>query len=210
MKKRLLGSRLLSGLLVLLTAVGTGIMLTNRAEGILTVYGLRNLKFFTVESNLLVGVVHLIMLAASGTRRTGIPLWLERLNYLATVAVSLTFAVVMLFFGPSLGYGEMVKGANLLFHLVNPLLAILSLCLFHRRRTPLWETAAALIPTVLYGLYYTGMLLRFGVHFPETDWYGFAGGGVVGSVITAAVILLLTWLLALLLRLASGGAGGRS
>ena len=199
-------SRLLSGLIVLLTAIGTVITLTNTKEGVLTVYGAENLKFFTVESNLLVGIVHLISLLydASGS---GKRLWLERLNYVATVAVSLTFTVVVVIFGPGVGYGEMFRGANLFFHLIIPLLAIVSFCVFHRtRRVPMRETALALIPTVLYGLYYTGTLFRYGVHFPETDWYGFAAGGAVGSVITAAMILLITWVLALLLRLASGGS----
>ena len=197
-------SRLLSGLIVLLTAIGTVITLTNTKEGVLTVYGAENLKFFTVESNLLVGIVHLISLLCDASW-SGQRLWLERLNYVATVAVSLTFTVVVVIFGPGVGYAEMFKDANLFFHLIIPVLAALSFCVFHRnRRIPMGETALALIPTVLYGLYYTGVLLVRGIHFPETDWYGFASGGAAGSVITAAVILLITWVLALLLRLASG------
>ena len=198
-------SRLMSGLITVLTGIGTVIMLTNNKEGILTVYGAENLKFFTVESNLLIGIVHLLSMFlydASGQERR---LWLDRLTYVATVAVALTFTVVVAFFGPGVGYAEMFKDANLFFHLIIPVLAALSFCIFHRnRRIPMGETALALIPTVLYGLYYTGVLLVRGIHFPETDWYGFASGGAAGSVITAAVILLITWVLALLLRLASG------
>ena len=199
------GARLLSGLIAALTVLGTGIMLTNHDTGILTVYGLSNLKFFTVQSNLLVGIVHLLALLLPGRR-----LWLERLSYVATTAVMLTFTVVVCFFGPSLGYGELFRGANLFFHLIIPLLSAAHLCVFRRNRPiSMGETAAALIPTVLYGTYYTAVLLVRGVHFPETDWYGFAAGGVVGSVITAAVILLLTWALALLLRLLAGGKARR-
>ena len=200
-------SRLLSGLIVVLTGIGTVIMLTNQEEGILAVYGAENLKFFTVESNLLIGIMHLIFLlplAEDGRIR----LWLERLIYVATVAVSLTFIVVVVFFGPSIGYSELFKGGNLFFHLLIPLMAILILCVFHRGRwIPMWETALALIPTVLYGLYYVLILILYGVHFPETDWYGFASGGVVRSVINASLMLLITWILALVLRAASGGSG---
>ena len=198
-------SRLLSGLIVVLTVIGTIITLTNREEGILTVYGAENLKFFTVESNLLIGIVHLVSFLLP-TEDGRIRLWLERLIYIATVAVSLTFVVVVAIFGPSIGYGDLFKGANLFFHLIIPLLAILTLCIFHRgRRIPMWETALALIPTVLYGGYYSLTLLLYGVHFPETDWYGFASGGILGSIVTASLMLLITWVLALVLRAASGG-----
>ncbi len=92
---RTLGARLTSGLIVVLTVVGTVIMLTSNAEGILTVYGAENLKFFTVESNLLIGIVHLAFLIHSAVfkgRRSD--LWIKRLIYIATVAVSMTFTVV--------------------------------------------------------------------------------------------------------------------
>ena len=63
--------------------------------------------------------------------------------------------------------------------------------------------SGAIIPDLPFGSIIDG---EHGVHFPETDWYGFAAGGAVGSVITAAMILLITWVLALLLRLASCGS----
>ena len=206
-KKRI--SHLLSGFIVVLTGIGTVIMLTNHEEGILTVYGAENLKFYTVESNLLIGIVHLLFLLFS-IENGRIRPWLERLLYITTVAVSLTFVVVVAFFGPSIGYSELFKGGNLFFHLLIPLIAIFVLCVFHRERwIPMWETALALIPTVLYGFYYVLILILHGVHFPETDWYGFAAGGVVRSVINASLMLMITWILALVLRAASGGTGQR-
>lgn len=206
---------LASALIVALTAVGTYVMLTNTNEGILVAYGAQNLKYFTVDSNLLLGLVHLavLILASSGMTGRSAPLrlWMERLLYIATVAVALTFTVVVCFFGPSIGYAPLFQDANLYFHLIVPVLAVVAFCAFHRNRPiPLWETAAALIPSVLYGLYYTTVLLAQGVHFPDTDWYGFASGGVVGSAIMASGVFLTTWLLALLLRLASGGTMRRA
>lgn len=214
-KRKSTYSLLASALIAALTAVGTCVMLTNTNEGILVAYGFQNLKFFTVDSNLFVGLVHLaaLLLAAAGLseKNARIRLWIERLLYIATVAVSLTFTVVVCFFGPSIGYAPLFQDANLYFHLIIPVLSIVAFCVFHRKRTiPLWETAAALIPSVLYGLYYTAVLLARGVHFPDTDWYGFSGGGVAGSAITASGVFLTTWLLALLLRLASGGAGRKT
>lgn len=198
-----------SGLIVLLTALGSYVMLTNTNEGILTVYGISNLKFFTVDSNLLLGLTHLayLILAVTGVLDNDdrVRLWMERLVYIATVAVSLTFTVVVFFFAPSLGLSPLLQDANLYFHLIIPVLAIVICCALHRGRViPMKETAMALIPPVLYGVYYTLILLTRGVHFPETDWYGFANGGIVGSALTACGIFLVTWALALLLRLAAG------
>lgn len=194
-----------SGLIVLLTAVGTYIMLTNTAEGILIAHGAENFKYFTVDSNLLLGLAHLAVLTVGIFRQGRTPLWLERLLYVATVATSVTFAVVVGFFGPWIGYGSLFLDANLYFHGIVPVLGAVVLCIFHRRRISMRETALTLIPSVIYGAYYAAVLLIHGVHFPETDWYGFAHNGLIGSFVSAAGVFLVTWVLALLLRLASGG-----
>ena len=209
-KKQSIPACILAGLIVLLTVIGTCVMIRSRSKGLLIADGLENLKYYTVDSNLFVGVVHLgylILAAARGVESNdSVQLWTERFIYIAVTAVSLTFVVVVLFFAPFVGLAPLMQDANLYFHLIIPVLAIVSFCAFHRDRAiPLWETALALIPPVLYGLYYTIVLLVKGVHFPFTDWYGFAAGGVWGSVLTAAMIFLLTWALALLLRLGVGG-----
>lgn len=204
------GALICSGAIALLTAAGCCVMLTGTNEGILSVYGLHNLKFFTVVSNLFLGLVSLthVILAVSGylEKHGKAQRWTERLIYIGTTAVSLTFVVVVCFFAPSLGLAPLLRDANLYYHLIIPVLAILAFCLFHRdRHIPLWETSLALIPSVLYGVYYTSVLLAKGVHFPDTDWYGFAAGGAAGSAATALGIFLVTWLLALALRTLSGG-----
>ena len=210
MKPKRYGLILLSsGLIAALTATGTVVSLTSRSEGILTAYGLQNLKYFTVDSNLFLGLVCLTELILAALRRAGriaeIPAWIDTLQYVATVAVALTFTVVMVFFGPAVGYAPLLQEGSLYFHLIVPVLALLSFCALRRGRyIPLRKTALALIPSVLYGAYYTVVLLIYGAHFPFTDWYGFALGGIPGSVMSASGIFLLTWLLALLLRLASG------
>ena len=204
-----------SALIAVLTAVGAYICFAKPGEdGILVAYGAENLKFFTVESNLFLGLVCLADLVLAVLGKTGRlrrrPPVMETLFYIASVAVALTFTVVVLFFGPGVGYAPLFRDANLYFPLIVPVLGMLSFCLFHRGRAiPLGETVLALIPSAAYGLYYTAVLLARGVHFPETDWYGFAAGGLRGSVLTAGGVLLTTWLLALLLRLAAGGAKHR-
>ena len=228
-----------SALIVLLAAVGAVITFTGTKEGLLTAAGLQNLKFFTVDSNLFLGLVCLadLALAVEDGRAAGKPgagddspagdptgeltlpacvhPWLDRLMYMAVVAVTLTFVIVAVAFGPAVGYGLLYREANLFFHLVVPLLALVSFTVLRRARPaplrviPLRETALAVMPAVIYGLYYTAVLLIYGVRFPDTDWYGFAAGGVRGSVISALGVLLLTWLLALGVRLLAGGRSPR-
>lgn len=202
------------GVLAALTAVGTYIMLTTVSQGILIASGAQNLQFFTVDSNLLFGLVCLsdLVLGVTGVlqKNERVRLWMDRLWYIAAVAVSLTFTVVVVMFGPLVGYAPLFQDANLYFHLIVPVLGIVSFCAFHRDRAiPLGETAAALIPSLVYGAYYTAVLLVRGVHYPDTDWYGFAAGGIVGSVLTACAVFLITWVLALLLRLGAGGTKKR-
>ena len=199
-----------SALLIALAAVGAYLMLTNSEGEALTHRGLRSLIFFTVDSNLLMGLISVSDMAFCGAvlrgKRRMIPVWQERLYYMAVVSVSLTFGTVMLFLGPLLGYGAMFAGANLFFHLICPVLAILLFCGLHRGRyMPLWETLFALIPMALYGIYYTALLLIYGIHYPETDWYGFAAGGMRTAPFVAALITGATWGMAWLLRLAAGG-----
>ena len=210
MSKRTRWRLLSSGLIVVLTAIGAAVMFTKRNESILTAHGLQNLKYFTVDSNLFLSLACLAELVFAAAERAGRtdrdPPWLDTVIYAATVSVALTFTVVVLLFGPGIGYAPLFRGANLFFHLIIPVLAVAFFCTLRRdRQIPLGETALALIPPALYGAYYTAVLLLHGVHFPETDWYGFGSGGTARSVFTAAVILLLTWLLALLIRLLSGG-----
>ena len=213
-----------SGLIVILVAIGAVITFTSTKEGLLTARGLQNLKYFTVDSNLFLGLVCLVDVIAAlidlehekgpGSVPAARPL-LELLRYTAVVAVTLTFTVVAVFFGPGVGYGFLYRDANLFFHLIIPVLGLLSFAATHRelpaslRPIPLWETLLALAPSVVYGVYYTVVLLVRGVHFPDTDWYGFAAGGVRGSMISAVGVLLATWLLALGVRLLAGGHRAR-
>ena len=180
------------GVLVLLTAYAWGQMIL-RAGGVLSSTGLRSLRYFTVLSNLLCGIsafIHLIVLLAKGTA----PVRILRLSYVAAAAVGVTLMVVLLFLGPLYGYGAMLQGANLWFHLVIPLLAVLDHWLLEpgrersRREIPL-----AVIPTVLYGVCYLANILLNGVgEWPDTnDWYLFFRWGTpVGLGIFAGIIAL--------------------
>ena len=194
-------SAVAKALLVLLVVLAW-VQMLSRAGGSLSSTGLSSLKYFTVLSNLLCGAAALIHLIA--LLRRSVPPWVLRLSYVGAVAVGVTLMVVMLFLGPLYGYLEMLKGANLWFHLVIPLLAILDHILLEQGDRPAFrDTLLAMLPSFLYGLGYAANLLLngFGGEWPNTnDWYLFFHWGTAVGIIIYAAILALSWGIALALR----------
>ncbi|MBQ3267258.1 MAG: hypothetical protein IJH08_05010, partial [Atopobiaceae bacterium] len=159
--------------------------------------GLSSLKYFTIQSNLLSAVVSAACVVFY-LRKPDKPLpgLLHGMRLVATTGVALTFVTVEAFLSPALyGYASMHAGANLWFHLVLPLLAIVSFCVFEADR-PLsvrW-TFAAIVPMALYGVGYLANILANGI--PGNDWYGFTAWGMERTPIVFAVMALVVWLIA--------------
>ncbi len=164
--------------------------------------GERNVfRYFTVDSNILAALTCLLMIPYNirSIRRgeDAIPQWVLTLKMIGTVAVALTFAVVMLYFLPLVGFGTgLISGANLALHLLCPLLAMISFCFFERG---LFVTKTRLllgiVPSVIYGTVYL-----INVIFLKTweDFYFFNVGGF--WYLTYLVFPALTYLLALGIR----------
>ena len=216
MKKKTVIS--LNIIIVVFTLLGLGIMLyRNGAEGgLLSSPGWENLKYFTVLSNLLCGMVAAIFLItqyfchgnskhresdASMEQNSASLTWLLTLKLAAAAAVTVTFLVVACFFGPIYGYGQLYLGSNLWFHLIIPLLAIVEFCLLDGE-IPFRMTFLTGAPALVYGCFYLGNILINGKgEWPDTnDWYGFLNWGYVPAMIIFAVIILTSWGTACLLR----------
>lgn len=172
--------------------------------------GMSSLKYFTVLSNLLLGVASLGYAVCQARCLRGsapeIPRAIHVLKYVATTAVGLTFLTVMVFLGPLYGYPEMFAGANLWLHLVLPVLAIAEFCVLEgpydlRQR----DNLAAVLPTLLYGICYVGNILAngFGHGAATNDWYGFTLWGLDKIPLVLGVMLLVTYLIGLAIRLAN-------
>ena len=164
--------------------------------------GWSDLKYFTVESNLLVGIVAVIWLVARALGREKAK-WLFALKYLSAAAVFVTFFVVVVFLGPMYGYGRMYYGANLFFHLVIPILVILDWVLFEEGEISFRETFLAMIPPFVYGIGYLTNCLVNGVGSWETvrnDWYSFLEWGYLVGAAIFVVICLIAWGAGLALR----------
>lgn len=192
-------------IIVLFTAVGSALMLFGGAEsGSLSAQGIANLKFYTVLSNLLCGVVALIHLILLLTGRSAAKLVPYKLA--GVCGVTITFAVVAFFFGPLYGWPQFYRGGNLYFHLLEPVAAMIEFLVIKRDRIPFRHTVIAAVPTLIYGFGYLGNILINGIGgpWPDTnDFYGFVNWGYPVGLLIFACITLLSFGVACIYRKAS-------
>ena len=179
---------------------GAWLHMALKAGGMLSSAGIGSLKYFTVLSNLLEGAACILWLAFRRGKE-GESHWTERLKYIAAVAVFVTLTVVMAFFGPLYGYRNMIGGANLWFHLLVPVAAILEQIFLSGYDAGRKDNLLAGLPALLYGLVYLINLLLNGVGKEpfSNDWYGFLlWGWPVGFAIFGVIVLIslgLGWIL---------------
>lgn len=169
----------------------------------LMTHGLASLKYYTVLSNLFSGFVCALYAGALVTDGGVVPAWLLALKLAGASVVMVTFLTVVLFLGPTMGWGNMFKASNFWLHLVLPLAALVDVCLL----VPVGALplAATLVPVGLtgaYGVFYLGRIMRYGrEHNGVTyDFYGFLRWGENKMALVVGVMLSATWLIAVALR----------
>lgn len=173
------------------------------ANGALSSQGLGSLKYFTILSNLFSGTVSFIYLIA--ILRNKVNRELKVWKYYATVAVTLTFVVVMVFLGPLFTYKAMFMGMSFWLHLVLPLMAVGEFVLLNKEEITPRENLLAVLSMVIYGIGYLGNILINGRgQWPQSnDWYGFLLWGWGVGIIIYFVITFVTWLIGFVLRKAN-------
>ena len=188
--------------LVLFAAVllAWAVMVFFEREGMLSDLGLRNMKYFTVLSNVFEGIASLALAVCLVRVRRGrsarVPHGVFLLKFLAAVTVAVTFLVVALFFGPWIGWLPLYRGANFWFHLVVPVLAMAEFVLLDRfDGVAFRETLWAPLPALAYGIVYTVNLLvnGTGTDPDPNDFYGFVHWGFAVGFGIFAGILLVSW-----------------
>ncbi len=189
-------------LVVVLEIKGLYGIIAGHEKGKLLQHGIRALKYFTVLSNLFAmftALTNIGFLIVNGTE-TELPMWLSEVNLMAAVGVMLTFMTVMLYLGRLYGYMEMLKGPNFELHLSAPLcMAACFLFFLNLPQMTISSTVPALLPVILYGIWYISNLLINGINPGKhtNDFYGFARGGMKMMPLVFAVMLLATWLIAM-------------
>ena len=168
--------------------------------------GLQYLRFFTVQSNLMMGLTALIylltrQLALCGVLRR-VPRWVRGMKLVFTSTLGLTLLVVLFYLVPVQGIAGKFSGGNFWFHLVLPVAALADWCLLDDSGpVPAAAVAVSGLPVTLYGAAYLSNLIRngYGGRGHPNDWYAFAeGGGPLVPVLLVAMIalnVLIAWLL---------------
>ncbi len=196
-KLRLLGSVLANALVFVLTLKSVLAFFDLGGEGNMAVTGVTGFRYYTTDSNVLAAVFGLFPLYFSLRSlirgKLQLPYWVIYLKFVGTCLVTVTFAVVLGFLGPMTPYGyrAMYQGNNLFTHLINPLLAVLSLWGAESYPHTVIRTRdcfLSLIPTAVYGaVYFTQVLVRKA--WP--DFYMFTRGGLWAVAVLAVGTLAL-------------------
>ena len=202
--KLFIASFILNILTFLLVIVGVIVMATVRISAL----GETNIsvfKFFTFQSNVFMGAVAFIyalfQLLILLNKRDKLPHVLLVFNHVATSAVSLTFLVVVFFLGAIYGYNSMYTGANLFFHGLVPLLAMIKFMFFDKEcEIKFSDTVFAIIPPFLYGLVYLSIVIATnGYGDVNIDFYMFGANGLPLGIVTYITIMSVTYGFALVL-----------
>ncbi len=166
-------------------------------------------KFFTVDSNLFMGLVALIFAIKQYRVLTKKDKKISKKMYIlklmATSGVALTFSVVFLYLSWIIdnGFYVMIMNSNLFFHLIIPVLSMITFMFFDGHSGINYKEALfGLTPMLIYGTYYIINILihrENGKVSPIYDWYWFVQLGVWFLPIVLIIITLLTYILSLLL-----------
>lgn len=199
-KKILLTSLILNCLIFTLTIIGTTVMFLTKS-GALFVKGMANFKFFTVESNVFMGIVAIIVAIYQYLLLKGkidkLPFILEVINLVGVSAVALTFFTVMAFLGPTYGYDKMFHNANLFFHLIVPLVALVNFLFFEKiEHIKFVHTLYCLIPPFSYGVvYFIYVAANNGYGNFDIDFYGFGRGGPLFGLMSLCLTLVASYII---------------
>jgi hypothetical protein len=185
----------------------TGIKFMHGYEIILESTKLGVFKFFTVQSNILIAIVSFIFLKNEIDILKGKKKEITTRNYIlkliGTTSVGLTFFIVFAYLGPisKEGIMSMLMNSNLFFHLIIPVMSIMTFVLFEKtNKISFKNTFYGLIPTAMYGFYY---LINVLIHMengkvsPIYDFYWFVQNGVWTAFIVVPIIFIITYLISL-------------
>jgi len=209
-KKSIKISLVVNILVVIMTIVASIIMFTGfkfmHSYGmVLESTRIGMLRFFTVQSNIFVGIVSLLFAINEIKLLTGkindIPPNMYILKLMSTTAVGLTFLVVFTYLGPIAKYGipSMLTNSNLFFHLLIPVVSILNFICFEKTNIIKPKNVLyGIIPTFLYGIFYViNILLHMenGKVSPIYDWYWFVQNGVWTIIIVVPMMLVISYII---------------
>ena len=158
-------------------------MMTDNSGLSLTARKIQALRYFTVDSNILMGISATFMAIAQiqvvKGKRKNIPTALYVFKLASTVGVAITMLVTVFYLGfviPT-GFFSLFYHSNFIMHLAVPVLSIVVFVLYEKTTSiALKHNLFSYIPLVLYGIYYalaTFSHMKDGVIEKGYDWYQF-------------------------------------
>ena len=207
--KKIKISLVLNIIIVVFTIIACIIMFTGfkfmEGDLILETTKIGMFKFFTVDSNILMGIVAFIFSIQEIKLLKGkiseISLKTYILKLMGTVSVALTFFTVFCYLGQIVegGVFRLLKNSNLFLHLIIPVLSIVNFCIFEKTdRLKFKFTFLGILPTILYAIFYlTNILIHLENGRVSTiyDWYWFMQGGIWQISIVPPFMLLVTYII---------------
>lgn len=189
-----------------------GWMMSGISSGALSSAGLGMLKYFTVDSNILMGVVALVVAidqwgVVRGTK-SDISILSYVLKLMGTASVTLTMLVTVFFLTPTMystyGLFGLFMNSNFFMHLLDPLLAVVVFARFEKTdRLTIKHAVAGIVPMAVYAVYYVAECVihsQGGVIQKGYDWYGFFFAGLQSGFIVLPIIFLITFGISCALR----------
>ena len=177
------------------------------APGELT--GIQAFGYFTVQSNVFMAMVSFGFAIKEIQLLKGkiseIPIKFYNLKMIAVTAIGLTFFVVFIIFSILFKRGllSFIKNSNLFYHFIIPVTSILNFIFFEKTdRIKFKNTFYGLIPTILYGIFYTTNVLlglKDGKVSPTHDWYYFTQYGWLIAISIPFIMLGITYIVALII-----------
>lgn len=177
---------------------------------VLSINGLEALKFFTVDSNIFVGVSSILFFVYEflfiKKKINIIPKFVYHFKYVATVSVMLTFIVTAFFLVPTSKYNWLAfySNSNLFFHLIVPIFSLISFCFYEKTDfIGFKHVFLSLIPIITYGIFYTISVLSHlygGAVSFKYDFYGFLRFGVDSMFLVIFLVLILSLVLGFIVR----------
>ena len=200
-------SLILNIIIFVLVIVGTVFMLAGikimGEDIVLANASIEAFKFFTVDSNLLMGIAAAVFAYYDyliiTKRKKEIPAKVYALKHLATVSVMLTFFVTVFYLAPFSEYEFLAffRNSNLFFHLVVPILSLITYVFFEKKNQGREVILYGIVPMFLYSIFYILVYFFHTGNDPvrDYDWYKFMSGSVLRSIISITSVYLITYLI---------------